>query len=137
MPEAIRGSCLCQAVRFRIEDPFLGFQYCYCSRCRKESGSAHGAKLFVPASHFHWEQGEQSVRRYDHPEAKYWCTAFCDTCGARMPWLSKTGKAMIVPAGALDKDPGARPSRVIFYGSRAPWCLHASELETHEAYPST
>ena len=135
MTETASGSCLCGAVSFRIEGPYAAFQYCHCSRCRKSSGSAHAANLFVPAARLTWERGEASVRRFELPGAKYWCTAFCETCGAHLPWLSKTGKIYLVPAGALDGDPGVRPTRNIFFGSRAPWYEAAAALETHEAEP--
>ncbi len=45
------GSCLCGAVRFRIEGEFERFYLCHCSHCRKDTGSAHAAGQFlaVPA----------------------------------------------------------------------------------------
>jgi hypothetical protein len=131
----IAGACVCGAVTFTITPPFLAFQYCHCSRCRKASGSAHAANLFVRTAQLAWQSGESLVRRYDLPEAKYWSHCFCDTCGSAVPWLSRTGKAYIVPAGTLDDDPGMRPTRNIHFGSRAPWFVHASELETHDAEP--
>jgi hypothetical protein len=39
----------------------------------------------------------------------------------------------IVPAGALDTGPQAKPTRNVFFGSRAPWYAHAAELEQLEA----
>lgn len=131
----IPGSCVCGAVRFEIRPPFLTMQYCHCSRCRKQSGSAHAANLFVPADQLVFTAGQEHVRRFELPTANYWCNAFCDVCGSRMPWLSKTGKAWLVGSGALDADPGMRPLRNIHFGSRAPWYVHASELDTFDAGP--
>lgn len=108
---------------------------CHCSRCRKRTGSAHAANLFVGSDQLRWLAGEDRVTRYDLPDAKYWSCAFCATCGASVPWLSRTGKAFIVPAGGLDADPGERPTRNIYFASRAPWYEHASTLTTHEAFP--
>ncbi|HSN82010.1 MAG TPA: GFA family protein [Polyangiales bacterium] len=130
-----RGSCVCGAVAFRIEGPFRGFQYCHCSRCRMKTGSAHAANIFVPIGQFAWERGEDQVKQYELPTAKYWRTAFCEECGSAMPWLTKNGKAMVVGAGALLDDPGARPQLNVFFGSRAPWYVHAADLETHETIP--
>lgn len=135
MENAIQGSCVCGTVGFQIKAPFRAFQYCHCSRCRKQSGSAHCTNIFVPVHQFSWERGEENVQRFELPHAKYWCTAFCTTCGSTMPWLSKTGKAFIVAAGALDDDPEERPRCSIYYASRAPWYVHASELEAHDTYP--
>ena len=133
--ESARGSCLCGAVAFRIEGAVKLFQYCHCSRCRKSSGSAHAANIFVPADQLVFEQGQELLRRYELPTAKYWCSAFCATCGARLPWLTRNGKAYVVPAGSLDDDPGARPTRNVHFASRGPWYLAASDLETHDGEP--
>ena len=75
------GSCVCGAIAYSIEGPFIAFQYCHCSRCRKASGSAHAANLFVKTAQLYWERGEESVQRFELPDAKYWSHCFCPTCG--------------------------------------------------------
>lgn len=132
---SMRGSCVCGAVAYRIEPPFLAFQYCYCSRCRKATGSAHAANLFVAGERFCWEHGEDHAQRYELPGAKYWCSGFCDVCGSSLPWRTRTGKAFIVPAGTLDDDPQTKPTRNIFFASRAPWLSPGSELDTFDEGP--
>lgn len=132
----IRGSCLCGAVTFVIEPPFQAFQYCHCSRCRKRSGSAHAANVFVLPNQFQWLRGEAEVKRFDLPGAKAWSCAFCTTCGSAVPWLGRSGQRVIVPAGALDDPPPTGPTRNIYFGSRAPWYAHASELEVHDDAPT-
>jgi hypothetical protein len=131
----VKGSCVCGAVEFEIDGAPEVFQYCHCSRCRKFSGSAHAANMFVPHGKLRFVRGEGAVKRYELPTAKYWCSAFCTTCGSAMPWLSKTGTRYIVPAGTLDADPTARPSRNVHFGSRAPWYVHAASLENHDGNP--
>ncbi len=135
MSDRISGACVCGAVRYSVQGPFLAFQYCHCSRCRKATGSAHAANLFVSVDQLRWEAGEEHAKRFDLPEAKYWSRCFCDVCGSGVPWLTRTGKAFLVPAGTLDVDPGMKPTRNIFFGSRAPWFVHASELEIHDEAP--
>jgi hypothetical protein len=133
--QPIAGACVCGAVQYTVRPPFMAFQFCHCSRCRKATGSAHATNLFVKTEQLTWEAGEDHVRRYELPEAKYWSHCFCDTCGSSLPWLSRTGKAYIIPAGTLDDDPGMKPDRNIYFGSRAPWYVHASDLETFEEMP--
>jgi hypothetical protein len=133
--QSIDGSCLCGAVKYRIQRPFLAFQYCHCSRCRKTSGSAHASNIFVPIANFSWLAGEEQARRYELPTAKYFCTAFCSVCGSSVPWKSKRGTSFIVPGGGLDVDPGEHPTRNIHWASRASWYVHASTLETFEEGP--
>ena len=52
-----------------------------------------------------------------------------------MPWLSKTGKAFIVAAGALDDDPGIRPAFSVHHSSRAAWYVPTSDIDAHDEYP--
>jgi len=137
MTESVEGSCVCGAVAFCIKGPFRGFQYCHCSRCRKKTGSSHVANIFVPVDQFSWERGEDKVKRFELPSAKYWSTAFCTDCGSAMPWLTRNGKVMVVGAGALDDDPGVKPRFSVHYDSRAPWYVHVSDLETHGTIPQS
>ncbi len=133
--EQFSGSCVCGVVTYTISPPFMAFQYCHCSRCRKASGAAYAANLFVPTAQFEWTAGEDKVRRFELPTAKYWSHCFCDTCGSALPYLTRTGKAVIIPAGTLDDDPGERPNRSIMWGSRSHWYESPTDLETHDEYP--
>lgn len=135
MTDSFSGSCVCGAVRYRAQPPQLVFQYCHCTRCRKATGSAHAANLFVRADNFSWEEGEEHVRRFELPDAKYWCNGFCDICGSTLPWLSRNGRTFIIPAGTLDDDPGAVPTQNIYFGSRANWYQHAADLAIHDELP--
>ena len=50
MPKTIKGRCLCGKVRFEVSEPFDNFYFCHCGRCRKATGSAHSANIFVSLS---------------------------------------------------------------------------------------
>jgi hypothetical protein len=85
---------------------------------------------------FEWLEGEDLVQRFELDSAKYWCNGFCRRCGSGLPWLTRNGRAYIVPAGGLDTDPIERPARNVHFASRAPWYFHASELATHDTEPT-
>ena len=131
----VSGSCFCKKVNYEITGNMGVFQYCHCSQCQKVTGSAHASNIFVSPDDFEWLSGESSVGRYDPPETKYFATSFCKNCGSSLPWLSKSGQVVIVPAGSLDDDPGIRPSKNIFCGSRSAWYTAASSLPEHEEGP--
>ena len=133
--DIIKGSCLCGAVNYQIEGPFKIFQYCHCSRCRKFTGSAYASNLFVPPERFRWTSGEGMIRRYEHPDAKYFATNFCKQCGSSLPWAVKGGKNIIVTAGTLDDDPGIKPMWNIFWRSKASWYEESSDLPRHDKFP--
>jgi hypothetical protein len=79
--------------------------------------------------------GEADVGRFELEGAKYFATSFCRTCGSSLPWLGKTGKAVIVPAGTLDGDPRIKPSQNIYCGSRGAWYREPSSLPEYEELP--
>jgi hypothetical protein len=132
----VTGSCLCRKVTYEITGHLGIFQYCYCSRCRKFTGSAHAANLLVSPKDFKWLSGEEEVGRYEPVETKHFATSFCKHCGSSLPWLGKTGKSMVIPAGTLDSDPGIRPFQNIFWNSRAIWYEEPNALPKYDELPT-
>lgn len=133
---AVIGSCLCGNVTYEITGTLGIFQYCHCSRCRKFTGSAFAANLLVSPDQFRWVSGEDFVGRYEGVDAKYFATSFCKQCGSSLPWMDKTGKAVIIPAGTLDGNPDIRPFQNIFCGSRAVWYEAPGSLPEYDELPS-
>lgn len=135
MEQLITGSCLCGKVGYEIQGPFKIFQYCFCSRCRKFTGSGHSANLFVRPGRFTWLRGEEWIGRYEHEKAKYFATSFCKKCGSSLPWKVQGGKNIVVPAGTLDDDPGIKPFQGVFWESRAPWFEETCNLVKFAEFP--
>lgn len=124
----VKGSCLCGSVSFECRPPYSAFRYCHCSRCRKATGAAHAANIFVPQAQFAWSAGESLVNHYKVPGAKFYTVYFCTRCGSRVPHLIRERGEFLVPAGLLDGDPAARPQHSIFWDSRAPWLVETPDL---------
>jgi hypothetical protein len=135
MPETMRGSCLCGEVTYEISGNAGIFQYCHCSRCRKFTGSAHSANLFVYPEQFAWTGGKALVGTYVPEQTKYFTTSFCKKCGSSLPWHNKKGTIVVIPAGTLDAHPGIEPLQNVFFASKAPWYRHAAELPSHDGLP--
>jgi len=135
MSQPIKGSCLCQAVKYQFHGPAYAFQYCHCSRCRKFTGSAHGSNIIIDPKNFEWLSGEDTVGRFEHPDAKHFATCFCRNCGSSLPWMSQSGISVVIPAGTLDQDPGIKPTQNIFWKSRAPWREEVSALPHYDELP--
>jgi hypothetical protein len=133
--KTLKGSCLCSTVTYEIQPPFLFFRYCHCPRCRKATGSAHVANLFLAPDQFRWVSGTDCVVRYDLPEARSFGTCFCRTCGSPLPRLSRDGARLAVPAGSLDDDPQVRPEHSIFWDFRAPWYKEPGDIPKYRGYP--
>jgi hypothetical protein len=95
----------------------------------------HGANMFYKLENFRWTRGESLVVDYQLPTAKRFGVAFCRTCGASIPRVSVERGVVVVPAGALDTDPGMRPMAHIFVGSKAPWFEITDSIPQFEELP--
>ena len=125
---ALRGQCLCGAVRFEVDPPFAKFVRCHCSRCRKATGTAFASNAYVAPQALRWTSGEDQIARFDLPEARSFSTSFCRRCGSPLPHATRSGREMIVPAGSLIEDPGASPTFDACWDSRAAWLSDPSDL---------
>ena len=120
----IRGSCLCGGVRFEVRKAQGPFELCHCSRCRKFTGSAFAADIFVTADDFTLLQGQELIRVFEAPLRRAppaYHSCFCSGCGSRVPDAYSSAPLITIPAGCLDDDPGMRPEMHIYVEHRAPW----------------
>ena len=131
----MKGSCLCGSVTYEIDEPLKLMQYCHCSRCRKVTGSAHAANLYIAPEQFRWLRGEEQVKYYPLPDTKYFATSFCRECGANLPWLNQQGSAVIVPVGTLDDPIALRPENNIHWDSKADWYVETGQMKKFATLP--
>ncbi len=122
---AVGGSCLCGEVAYRYRGEPNFMMYCHCTRCRQVKSAAHASNVFVDPEKFEWVKGEQQVVRYKLPAAERFGNSFCKTCGSSMPRVLPT--MVVIPAGALDDDPGIEPRGHIYTASKAEWFDIADE----------
>lgn len=121
LASGVHGSCLCGDVTFKVEGRPARFMLCHCSRCRRGRSAAHGGNTFYPAAQFTWLSGQSQVRSYKVPEAARFVVAGCTRCGGGTPVVREGVPFVLIPAGILDGDPGARPEAHIFVTSGASW----------------
>jgi hypothetical protein len=131
----VRGSCLCDGAAFVVEGTPIRCNNCHCSRCRKTRGAAHATNMSTALDGVRMVRGEDLVTSYKVPEARFYANVFCRRCGSKLPRFDRERDLAIVPMGALDDDPGIRPQRHIFVGSKAPWFEIADDLPQHDAGP--
>ncbi|GAO78534.1 MULTISPECIES: GFA family protein [unclassified Sphingopyxis] len=114
------GRCLCGTAKFEISGGFDAFFLCHCSRCRKNSGSAHGANLFATSATIEWLSGDEAVTSFRLPDTRHE-RSFCRICGSALPIVQNNGALLVVPAGSLDGPVDIRPTAHICCASRAEW----------------
>jgi hypothetical protein len=135
MSDKHTGSCLCGAVHFEVEGDFERFYLCHCQRCRKDSGSAHGANLFSSRATLKWRCGEDKVTVFNLPNTRH-RHCFCSTCGSALPDMQMNGTLLKVPAGSLDTDVLIRPDAHIFCSSKANWDDALEQVPRVDRLPS-
>ncbi|MBV9914005.1 MAG: GFA family protein [Sinobacteraceae bacterium] len=111
------------------------FFFCHCSRCRKASGSAHAANIFLQPGTLRFLSGEEQVRKFRLPQAERFANHFCGTCGARLP---RQGGAdtVVIPAGSLNTDVPLAPQARIFMASGTTWSCHGDHLACFDQLPT-
>ena len=134
MPGLAKGSCQCKAVQYEVSGQFESFFLCHCTRCQKDTGSAHAANLFSQTATINWVYGQDKITTYHLPETQHQ-KSFCSLCGAAVPTMQAEGTLLVVPAGSLDSKVPIRPDAHISVSSRASWDHNLHDIPTIDTLP--
>jgi hypothetical protein len=102
----ITGGCNCGAVRFEVSEPFEASMYCHCTRCQRRTGTSASVNGRTTPDAFAIVSGGA---------AKF----FCADCGSAL--FSRSPNSIGVRLGAVDGDPGIRPSYRQYTAYAAAW----------------
>ena len=133
--QTLSGSCLCGALRYSVTGEPARFMYCYCTRCRKSTGTGHATNLFVQDGSINWIGDLALVKNYKLPEAQRFARTFCTQCGGPVPGEIPDMKMVMIPAGTLDDEPNIGPQARIFYDSKAAWSCAGDDVPSFAEYP--
>jgi hypothetical protein len=127
------GRCLCGALRYQIDGPFIDLLHCHCSMCRKHHGTPFATWAAAPASGFRWTSDTSTLASYKSSEKGH--RDFCRVCGSVAPMLDEASGLVIAPAGNLEGDLGIRPTKHMFVASKASWYAITDDLPQFDEYP--
>ncbi|OAF05240.1 hypothetical protein AYJ54_22630 [Bradyrhizobium centrolobii] len=127
----IRGSCLCGAVRFEV-DQVRSLTHCHCANCRKLTGAPFATYAHVDAGKFRFVAGEDMMVRYESAPGSF--RHRCKVCGCLTPGKASYLETVSIAAGLLDDDPEVRPRLHVFTSSRAPWWTIQDDLPQYEKW---
>ncbi len=98
----LSGSCLCGAVRYKIEGPVKNVSCCHCSQCRKQTG------LYYATVEMHKSVITIDGADYlsDFRASEFATRQFCRECGSAMFWHRDDSEQIDVLAGTLDGPTG-------------------------------
>lgn len=121
MPPTLTGHCLCGAVRFEVDQPLLHAAYCHCTRCQRRTGVGAGCSGAAVPGSVRVTAGDDVLRGWD-PGDGGWIKEFCSRCGGHLFARDPADPARRgVRMGAIDGDPGVRPSHRQFTAYAAVW----------------
>jgi hypothetical protein len=120
MTAVLTGGCNCGAVRFEIAEPLVSSRYCHCTRCQRRTGTAASANAAVAPGSFRIVSGEAALKFWKPDDgAEKW---FCGECGSAIFTRDPGDPDNVgVRLGAVDGDPGIRPSVRQFVAYAAAW----------------
>jgi hypothetical protein len=117
----LTGGCMCDKVRFEVSEPLLGALYCHCKRCQRRTGTGVSVSALVVPGSYRTVAGEDLIGSWAPPDGG-WIKFFCANCGSQLFTSNPENPEMIaIRMGALDEDPGIRPSVHQFTPFAAPW----------------
>jgi hypothetical protein len=129
------GGCQCGQVRYRITVEPLMLVACHCKECQRQSGSAFGMSLFVPAAGFELQGTLKMFERQSDKGRPLRCF-FCPECGTRIYHEPSYGAAMRnVKAGTLDDTSWLAPKMHFWTQSKQPWAVIPEGAVTHPTQP--
>jgi len=127
---SLRGSCLCGAVHYTVEDGFRYALNCHCSQCRRATGAAFKSFAGIERGRLSLAAGQQDVLLYGDPAQDH--DVRCGKCGSLLYSVVRGGAFVHVTLGTLLDVPSIRPGAHIFVGSKAPWFTITDDLPQHD-----
>ena len=108
------GSCLCGAVRYRVNGPMRQVVGCHCGQCRKQTGH------YMPAAGVRTKYFEmiedRSLKWYEASDAAR--RGFCGECGSFLFWQAHGADYIAIAAGTIDGDTGLAMAAHIFVADK-------------------
>ncbi len=129
----MKGSCLCGDVAFEIDRSSVKLYQCYCTLCRKQSGTYSNAATIVPDHAFRWVKGQAQVSSWVKDTG--FRSDFCRQCGSPVPGPLRDTPFTWIPAGLLDGDVDGEIISHIYVQDKATWDTLCPNLKSHAAFP--
>jgi len=115
------GSCLCESVSFSVAVTQTKLYQCFCSLCRKATGTQSNAAFIVADKHFTWNSETSFISSYQ--KATGFRSDFCSKCGSPVPNILRNRPYYWVPAGLMEHGFQASFTKQIFIADLAEWTV--------------
>lgn len=115
----MKGSCLCKAIQYEVDQLDSVIRHCHCQTCRKAHAAAFNSGAAVKREHFRWLQGEDKLASYESSPGKF--RHFCSVCGSQLLAERPDQPNVVLRVATLDTDPGVKAQMHIWTSQHAPW----------------
>ena len=95
----VSGSCLCGKTQYRILRSDLNAYQCFCSLCRRQSGTASNLATIVSAAEFEWLSPVTHIQHWQKDTG--FTSDFCSCCGSPVPNRLRSSDYVWIPLGTL------------------------------------
>lgn len=132
----MNGSCLCGAIRYRLEANPAELRACHCRDCQKASG-AHGAVVaVVKREQLRLEKGSPKVFKGKAASGRTLHRYFCGDCGSPL-WSHRenTPDVLALRAGSLDDTDHMKVTAHIWTKSARPWSYIDPQAQQFPSQP--
>ena len=131
----IEGGCQCGGLRYAVDAEPEAVFVCHCRECQRQSASAFGISVDVPAGALRVRRGTPSTRARPTPSGRLICH-FCPTCGSRLWHESEPADGKItLKGGCLDATPDLTRAVHIWTGRKLPGVQIPEGAEQHPGEP--
>jgi len=128
----MKGSCLCGAVEYEVDQLDTPIAHCHCKTCRKAHAAVFASTAGVKREHFRWLKGEQKLTTFESSPGKL--RHFCSVCGSHLVAERPAQALVIVRVATLDEDPGCTPAMHIWRAHDVPWLHDEQETPSYEEW---
>jgi len=131
----ITGRCLCETVRYETDSAIAFAGHCYCTDCRRASGTGHCTHAVVPEGGFA-VTGEVRFFAKAADSGNMVRRGFCPQCGSHLYSTNDATPGLVyLRASSLDAPNEIVPALSV-YASRAPnWDRPPQNLPTFAEMP--
>jgi ADP-ribosyl-[dinitrogen reductase] hydrolase len=134
IPVTLKGSCLCEAVRYEVDRLDTPIGNCHCSTCRKAHAAPYAPTARVARDHFHLIAGAEKLSAFESSPGR--TRQFCSMCGSHI-FAERAGERHVVlRVATLDDDPTVRPVVHIWTSHDVPWLAEGEALPRFPEWPT-
>ena len=116
----IKGSCLCEEVKYEYKGKIMEVAICHCNQCKRAQGTPFATNTPIDINRFSFTQGSEFVKEFFSSSNK--SRAFCSKCGSPLYSQRKDMPNVIrLRLGTVTEGDIPEPNYEIFCKSKSNW----------------